>query len=149
MVSSEYLKKVFRMSKRMESLSLGGFRSRFNNSEMRMIEEILLAGEAGERVISTQLARSLEVTRSAVSQMVNKLANEGIVQRVPDKVDRKIAYIELTDEALDIYRKERKAYCATLDKVIDRMGKENFEKMSELIEQFCDEVSEVTNERRR
>ncbi len=149
MVSSEYLKKVFRMSKRMESLSLGGFRSRFNNSEMRMIEEILLAGEAGERVISTQLARSLEVTRSAVSQMVNKLANEGIVQRVPDKVDRKIAYIELTDEALEIYRKERKAYCATLDKVIDRMGKENFEKMSELIEQFCDEVSEVTNERRR
>lgn len=149
MVSSEYLKKVFRMSKRMESLSLGGFRSRFNNSEMRMIEEILLAGEAGERVISTQLARSLEVTRSAVSQMVNKLANEGIVQRVPDKVDRKIAYIELTDEALEIYRKERKAYCATLDKVIDRMGKENFEKMNELIEQFCDEVSEVTNERRR
>lgn len=149
MVSSEYLKKVFRMSKRMESLSLGGFRSRFNNSEMRMIEEILLAGEAGERVISTQLARSLEVTRSAVSQMVNKLVNEGIVKRVPDKIDRKIAYIELTDEALEIYQKERKAYCATLDKVIGKMGKENFEKMSELIEQFCDEVSEVTNERRR
>lgn len=137
MESKEYLKSVFRMMKRIGDIDLGGFRSHFNNSEMRMIEEITLAKAEGERLISTQLAKSLGITRSAVSQMINRLEMAGVAKRVPDKIDRKIAYIELTEEAEVVYAKERKAYLATLDKIIDKMGTEKMDQMLALTEEFC------------
>ena len=140
MESKEYLKSVFHMMKRVGDVNLGSFRSRFNHSEMRMIEEITLARGRGERVISTQLARALGITRSAVSQMINRLEMHGILKRSPDKIDRKIAYIELTEEAEEIYRKEREAYCATLSRVIEKMGEEKFSQCLALAEEFCDIV---------
>lgn len=140
MESTEYLKSVFKMMRQIQNVSLGDFRSHFNNSEMRLIEEISLAKAEDEKLISTQLAKLLGVTRSAISQMVNKLELAGIVKRTPDKIDRKIAYIELTDEAEAIYAKERQIYCETLDKVIDRFGVEKFEQLIELAGEFSDTV---------
>ncbi|MGN1234965.1 MAG: MarR family transcriptional regulator [Christensenellaceae bacterium] len=140
MESTEYLKQVFKIAKRMEYLSLAGFRSQFNNSEMRLIEEVALAKEAGERIISTQLAKSLGVTRSAVSQMVNKLEYKNVVKRIPDRIDHKIAYIELTDEAAAVYESERSVYCQSLETVVEKMGKDRFEQFIELADEFCDTV---------
>ncbi|MFQ7077253.1 MAG: MarR family transcriptional regulator [Christensenellaceae bacterium] len=50
-----------------------------------LLGEVILAGYDGKRIISTQLVARLGVTRSAVSQMVNKLEARGIVRRVPTK----------------------------------------------------------------
>ncbi|MBO5526152.1 MAG: MarR family transcriptional regulator [Clostridia bacterium] len=144
MESTEYLKNVFKMMKQVQGISLGDFRSHFNNSEMRLIEEISLAKAEDEKLISTQLAKLLGVTRSAISQMVNKLELAGIVKRTPDKVDRKIAYIELTDEAEAIYAKERQIYSETLNKVIEKIGIEKFEELTALAEEFSDVVQDVT-----
>lgn len=71
--NEEYLGKIFTMLKKMEGVVLTKARSYFNNSEMRLLGEVILAGYKGKRIISTQLASRLGVTRSAVSQMVNKL----------------------------------------------------------------------------
>lgn len=144
MESTEYLKSVFKMMKQVQGVTLGDFRSHFNNSEMRLIEEISLAKADGEKLISTQLAKLLGVTRSAISQMVNKLETAGIVKRTADKIDRKIAYIELTEEAEAVYAKERKIYCETLDKVLDRIGMEKFEQLISLTEEFSDAVEEAS-----
>lgn len=71
--NEEYLGKIFTMLKKKEGVALTKVKSHFNNSEMRLLGEVILAGYDGKRIISTQLAARLGVTRSAVSQMVNKL----------------------------------------------------------------------------
>ena len=138
-----YLGKIFTMLKKMEGVALTKARSHFNNSEMRLLGEILLADYSGKRIISTHLATRLGITRSAVSQMVNKLESQGIVKRVPDDVDRKIAYIELSDKALAYYSEEKKSCCEFVGKIAENMGEEKLDQLMQLSDLFIETVENL------
>ncbi|MBQ8427825.1 MAG: MarR family transcriptional regulator, partial [Clostridia bacterium] len=95
----ERMKKIFLIIKKMEDAMQPGKNTPFNGTELRLLKELMLARMENERLISTQIATKLGVTRSSVSQMVNKLEKQGVVYRQADEVDRKIAYIMMTEEA--------------------------------------------------
>ena len=141
--NEEYLGKIFTMLKKMEGVALTKVKSHFNNSEMRLLGEVILAGYGGKRIISTQLASRLGVARSAVSQMVNKLEARGIVKRVPDEVDRKIAYIELSSAALTYYNEEKGVCCSLVGEVIDKLGVDKVDKLLALSDEFIDTVIDL------
>ena len=141
--NEEYLGQIFAMLKKMEGVVLTKTRSHFNNSEMRLLGEVILAGYNGKRIISTQLATRLGVTRSAVSQMVNKLESRGIVKRVPDDIDRKIAYIELSDTAFTYYNEEKGVCCDFVGEIIDKIGEEKLNQLLELSNEFVKTVDEL------
>ena len=101
--ADKYLNDIFTMMKYMDNVTISDKATRFNSTEIRLIGQILAFRYVGRRLISTQLAQLLGITRSAVSQIVNRLEGEGILRRVPDEVDRKIAYIEVTEEMLCAY----------------------------------------------
>ena len=108
-----------------------------------MLEEIVAADKKGERLISTQLADKVGVTRSAISQMVNRLSEKGLVQRVPDDVDRKIAYIELTGNAKELYNAQRKRMGDVVAKVVADFGADKANQMLKLVDEFCDSVYKI------
>ena len=141
--NEEYLGRIFTMLKKLEGVALTKVKSHFNNSEMRLLGEVILAGYDGKRIISTQLATRLGVTRSAVSQMVNKLEARGVVKRVPDEVDRKIAYIELSDTALTYYNEEKGVCCDFVGEIIEKMGVEKLNKLMELSDLFIDTIVDL------
>lgn len=143
--NEDYLNKIFSMLKKTEDVTFTNIRSHFNNSEMRLLGEVVLAKHEGKRIISTQLAKRLGVTRSAVSQMVNKLEARGIVNRVPDEIDRKIAYIELSDHAKEYYEEEKKVYCDFVGKVVDKFGEDNLNELFRLYGEFISIVNEFKN----
>ena len=132
----KYLNALFSILRKTESISLAVQKTRFNTTELRLIGEILNAKYIGKRLISTQLAKLLEVTRSAISQIVSRLEKQGVLKRVADDVDRKIAYIELTDEALASYDADLKVYVNSTDKLVQKFGTERFECMCALFEEF-------------
>ena len=107
---------------------------------MRMLEEIVAADKKGERLISTELADKVGVTRSAISQMVNRLSAKGLVKRVPDDVDRKIAYIVLDGKAKEMYLAQRKKMGEVVNKVINDFGVDKANQMIKLVEEFSDSV---------
>ena len=132
----KYLKAVFSMMRKTETLTIADKQTRFNGTEIRMIGEILSAKYIGKRLISTQLAKMLGVTRSAVSQMVNRMEAQGIVKRVADDLDRKIAYIELTEEAFVTYSEDLKIYVEFIGRVVEKFGAERFNTMCKLFHEF-------------
>lgn len=119
----------------------------FNNTEMRLIKTIILNDECGKKLISTQLADSLGITRSAVSQTVNKLEKKGVLKRIPSDYDRKIAYIELTDNARVEYEKQKKSVCADLEKVKALMGENNLKQLVELTTLFVECQNKVADDK--
>lgn len=133
----KYLHALFSIVRKTEVLTIVKEKTRFNGTEIRLIGEVLGSMRAGKRVISTQLAQSLGVTRSAISQIVNRLETQGVVKRVADTVDRKIAYIELTDETLDLYGEDLKVYVERVNKLVKKFGEARFEKMCGLFHEFC------------
>ena len=56
MTGETYLGKIQNMTRTMQNVVFVRGKKSFNNSEMRMLEEIVAADKKGERLISTELA---------------------------------------------------------------------------------------------
>ena len=140
--NEKYLNDIFTMMKQMDNLTVADQKTRFNSTEMRMIGEIMASRYVGKRLISTQLAQLLGITRSAVSQIVNRLEAQNILKRVADDVDRKIAYVEITDDALETYGDDLKICVDFVGRVVERFGVEKFNNMCAAFEEFC-EMAEI------
>lgn len=135
--NEKYLNGIFTMMKNMDNLTIADKSTRFNSTEMRMIGEIMASRYVGKRLISTQLAQLLGITRSAVSQIVNRLESQDILQRVADEVDRKIAYIEITENALETYGDDLKICVDFVGRVVEKFGVEKFNNMCAAFKEFC------------
>lgn len=140
--NEKYLQMVFSLLKKRENIILSDIETHFGNTELRLLFEVLTAKYEGKRLISTQLAKILGVTRSAVSQIVDRLEKDGVVQRVADDVDRKIAYIELTEKTLETYEGDLKKCQNFINRVVDRFGEDNFCQMVELFEGFVEAINQ-------
>jgi DNA-binding MarR family transcriptional regulator len=144
--SEKYLHMVFSLLKKRENIALSERETHFSNTEIRMIFEILMAKYEGKRLISTQLSKRLGVTRSAISQMVNRLEEGGVVKRVADDVDRKIAYIEVTDETLGLYDEDINNCISFIGRVVKKFGEEKFNTMYDLVEEFMQKIEDEKEE---
>ena len=144
--NAEYLNSLFVLLRKREGITLSNDKRHFSDTELRLLAEVLSAQYKGKRLISTQLAKLLGITRSAISQIVNKLEKEGVVRRVADDVDRKIAYIEITENTLATYEKDIQACLVFIGNVVEKYGEEKFNTMCELFNEFVDLV-EVEKEK--
>ena len=133
------------MIKKRDEIVVVDKKTNFNNTELRMFSEILIAKTKGERLISTQLAKCLGITRSAVSQIVNRLEENGVIKRVPDKVDKKIAYVELSEGMLELYGEDIEKCLQFIDGLVREFGEDNFETMYELFVSFINLAQKKLN----
>lgn len=138
----KYLNDIFTMMKFMDNMTISDQEMRFNSTEMRLIGQILAFRYVGKRLISTQLAQLLGITRSAVSQIVNRMEKDGVLRRVPDDVDRKIAYIELTEDALETYKVDLTVSKTFIGRTVNKYGEEKFNLMVESFVEFFTMLNE-------
>ena len=133
----EYLTQLFKLVRLQTNMTvISDKKSRFTDTELRLLGEILTASYEGRRLISTRLADLLGITRSAVSQIVNKLEKQGVVRRVPSDMDKKIAYVEISEEALDTYKEEVQNSVEYVGSLVKEFGEDKFNRMYKLIEEF-------------
>ena len=138
----EYFAEICYFAKSKESWLPNNRDSNLNRTELRLISEIIAAQYGGERVISTQLAKRIGVTRSAVSQIVANLEKAGVLCRVPSPTDKKIAYVEIADGAIKKYGEALDCVLSFLGETVEEFGEENFLQMCKLFRQFVDVVNE-------
>lgn len=143
---NEYLVKLFTVIKDVESLDLFAFGARFSKTEFRLLREVVLEGEKGKRIISSELSKRLGVTRSAVSQIVTKFENENVLKRVASPTDRKIAYIELSDEAYAVFEEQCKQANKLMDEVAKRYGKDRLQQLIDDYDAFVRVFSSAKKE---
>lgn len=146
MESGKYLNKLILMIKFMEGLNILPGSVNLTQTEFRLIREIVMEREAGNKIISSELARRLNITRSAVSQLVTKLEKRGIVKRTSSPTDRKIFYVELTESSLSVFRKQCDEANELLNRVVEEFGKEKTDKIIELYEEFAKVFEKVKGE---
>ena len=82
--------------------------------------------------------------------MVNRLETEGAVKRVADDVDRKIAYIEVTESTLAAYEQDKEVCLDFIARVVDKFGEDKFDTLCTLFNEFMAAVEEekkITNVR--
>ncbi len=141
-MSEKYLYMVFSLLKKRDRIIISDRETHFNNTELRLLFEVLSAKYEDRRLISTQLATILGITRSAVSQIVNRLVEQNVVKRVADDVDKKIAYIEITDEAMAAYREDLRNCQDFIARVMEKFGVDKFDTMFTLLDEFIGALEE-------
>lgn len=70
----------------------------------------------GEMKVS-DLSESLGLSNSTVSGILDRLENQGLVERIRSKEDRRVVYVKITDE----FKKHSKKHFEEVNKVIEQM----------------------------
>jgi DNA-binding MarR family transcriptional regulator len=84
----------------------------------------------------TEFAGAAGITKGAVSQVVKKLENKGIVKRYKSSVNNKEVFIELTRAGRDLYIQHKKKNEETIGPLIKELGKYPDDKVDFLIAMF-------------
>lgn len=75
-------------------------------------------------VISRDLASHLRVTRSAIAQLIDGLAERGYIQRQEDETDRRIVHISLSKKGKNVLKRLEKRRRAIFEKVVCELSDE-------------------------
>ena len=140
---NDLMKDIYDIVRRLDDIKIFNHVFPFNNTEMQMIREIIRAQEEGTGIISSRIAKKLGITRSAVSQTVNKLEERNVVRRVPDKVDKKIAYIELSENSRGVYEQIKLQVEEILGEVIKNMGEDTVSDFITVSKEFVDSFDQA------
>ena len=143
MEADQILQDIFGIARKLDEIKVFHNILPFNNTELQFMKVIVLAGEAGKRVISSDIARSLGITRSAVSQMVKKLEDEKIIVRVPAENDKKSSHVMLSPAARTAYERMKDYMNAFVQQIVDRVGYDEIRRFIDGMNKFIDIFNEV------
>jgi DNA-binding MarR family transcriptional regulator len=143
---NEYLLKLMLVAKDMEQLGVFGENASLSKTEFRLVREIVMEGKLGNKIISSELARRLGITRSAVSQLVNKMEEREIVKRVDSLTDKKIAYIQLSDKALAQFDEQCRTANELMARVAEVFGEERMHALIAEYDEFAATFERVVRE---
>ena len=130
METNKLMQDIYSICKKLDDIKIFYHAVPFNNTEMQMIREIVLVKESGEHIIASSLAKKLGITRSAVSQIVNKLEKNNIIKRFPDPMDKKVAFIELSENAVSVYEETKRRVNVFLEQVVESSAKRRWRILS-------------------
>ncbi|MDE6411734.1 MAG: MarR family transcriptional regulator [Clostridia bacterium] len=137
MESGKYLNKLILTIKFLEGLNMLPENVNLSQTEFRLIREIVMEREAGNQIISSEIARRLNITRSAVSQLVTKLEKKGVVNRMASPTDRKIFYVVLSESSLAIFKQQCDEVNRLINRVVEEFGHDKTDRLIELCEDFA------------
>ncbi len=143
MEADQILQDIFGIARKLDEIKVFHNILPFNNTELQFMKVIVLADEAGKRVISSDIARSLGITRSAVSQMVKKLEDEKIIVRVPAENDKKSSHVMLSPAARTAYERMKDYMNAFVQQIVDRVGYDEIRRFIDGMNKFIDIFNEV------
>lgn len=94
-----YVTLSFQVHKKAESLIKCEIGDEITNDQHYILRHIHLAGEC----TSSELAETFEVNKSAITAIINRMVDRGIIQRIRDEDDRRVVYLSLTKEGEKLY----------------------------------------------
>ncbi len=101
-----------------------------------------------DAVRNIDLAEQFQVSAPAISRMLRNLEKRGLIRRQGEETDRRNSYIYLTKEGLQMVASSKDNLDSFFTKAIDRMGREKFCEMMDLLYSFHDCLSIEMKKRR-
>lgn len=99
------------------------------------------------RVRMTEISRHLMITKPAATMAVNKLVEQGLVERVRDAQDRRAVYIQLTPAGRDKLEAEIENRLAFVDRVVMRIGEADAKRLVALLDCFLQGAADEMEEK--
>ena len=109
-----------------------------------LFQERQLEGDKPVRM--TDVSRRLMISKPAATQVVNRLVDNGLVERLSDESDRRVVYIKATEAGRAFYVEKMDRNLSLVDRVVNRMGEAEAYALVEHLNEFFDAISAETEE---
>lgn len=133
MEADELMQEILAVHKSMDFSKLFNRIFPFNPTEFQMMKIVLEAEQKHESIISSDIARSLGITRSAVSQMVKKLEDRNILVRETNENDKKSANLRLSQSSRAFYIDVKNEIVKCYTDIVEEIG---YDKMVDFLETY-------------
>ncbi|EKN65486.1 transcriptional regulator, marr family protein [Neobacillus bataviensis LMG 21833] len=119
----------------------------FNPSEFRVLATIQrCANDKNTEMKVSEISQILEVTPPTITQIVNILEKDCLVERTVDQEDRRAVKIKLTPAGMEATQSARKAFGETFLGLIDYLGVEESEQLAVLLSKVHDYFNQESHQ---
>lgn len=106
------------------------------------VKVIIYLAHTGTSSIS-EIAKNLSISKPNMTPIIDKLINEGMINRYNDPNDRRVLRIELTDKAYQFIKKQEEVIKNNLAKKISSLNSEDLEALSEHVMEITDIILKI------
>jgi len=118
----------------------------FNPSEFRVLAAIQQgANEKHNEMKVSEISQQLKVTPPTVTQIINILDKDGLIERTIDTDDRRAVKIKLTSTGVHAVEQARKAFEETFLGLIDYLGEKESEQLADLLFKVHEYFNEISS----
>lgn len=114
------------------------------HSEYGVLQIIDCKGDKEDGLTITAISEAIQISKPAVSQIINAMEDKEMVERVTTKKDRRIVYVRLTSKGKDALKSARKIASQRLGLVLDQMGEVDAHEFLRLLDRFATITGELT-----
>lgn len=133
-----YITVSFSVEKKAASLVKNQIGSDLTNDQHFTLRYINQVGSC----TSSELAEVFDVKKSAITAMITRMWEKGLIQRTRDENDRRVVYLTLTEKGNDLYVKAEEKIHNLVESLINRFDQaeiqqfiETFEKLDKVLSQ--------------
>ncbi|WP_174728540.1 MarR family transcriptional regulator [Mesobacillus harenae] len=130
----KYIQLSFSVTKKAESLIKEQIGSDLTSDQHYTLRYIYQA----ESCNSSELAEVFDVKKSAITAIINRMWEKGLIQRTRDEDDRRIVYLTLTDKGNELYLKAEQRIHKLVESLISQFDQSEISQFIETYEKLND-----------
>ncbi len=111
--------------------------------EIMMLKMIRANSSEQEGITISALSELLNISKPAVSQVLNALEDKKYIERSAVKKDRRLVHVRLTGSGEECLARKYQAHLQAMNKIFDRMGEEDTKQLLHLLEKLYAIVSDL------
>ncbi|MDR4889509.1 MarR family transcriptional regulator [Fredinandcohnia sp. QZ13] len=96
---------------------------------------------------STELAEVFEVKKSAITAIINRLFEKGLIQRTRDENDRRIVYLTLSNKGNELFTKTEERVHKLVESIIGEFSEEEIVRFLKTYEKLNGILQQIKNNR--
>ena len=96
--------------------------------------------KCSDGVKTSDIGDCLSMKKPATSKMLNNLEDKGYIKRFSNKKDRRITYIDLTEEGENLLIKHHQQVDEFLDNIINKMGEDDIKMLINLLNKLSNVI---------
>ncbi|MEH7110613.1 MarR family winged helix-turn-helix transcriptional regulator [Bacillus sp. JJ1764] len=131
-----YISLNFQVHKKAEALIKGKIGDDLTNDQYYILKYIYQTGEC----TSSDLAAVFEVNKSAITAIINRMVDKGLIERTRDENDRRVIYLTLSDEGKELHQNCMKKVRVLVESIITQFDEveitsflDTYEKLAQMI----------------
>lgn len=103
----------------------------------------LLSRSKDKPITITEISEKIQVSKPAVSQIINGLEDKGFVNRVYTKSDRRIVYVEITEKGNEAIEQAVLKRNEHVNELLKKLGEEDAETFLRLLEKIANILGDL------